>query len=62
MPWSKTFQLIVIAATAYGLGLYTIKFTGGGWDWTNAVGLVGCGAVFLFNMVRMLRDFWTPSG
>ena len=57
MRWSKTSQLIVTTAAAYGLGLYTVKFAGTGWDWTNVVGLLGCIAVFLVNMVLMIRDF-----
>ena len=58
MPWSKTLQLIATSAAAYGLGLYTMKFAGGGWDWTNVVGLLGCMTVLLVNLVLMIRDFW----
>jgi hypothetical protein len=58
MPWSKTFQLVATSAVAYGLGLYTMKFAGGGWDWTNVVGFLGCITVFLVNLILMIRDFW----
>jgi len=61
MPWPKTFQLLAASAAAYGLGLYTVKFAGGGWDWTNVVGLLGCVAVFLVNLLLLIRDFWKPA-
>ncbi|HEY2135884.1 MAG TPA: hypothetical protein VGH49_08335 [Xanthobacteraceae bacterium] len=54
----KIFQLIVAAIAAYSLGLYTVKFTGAVWDWTNVAGALGCIAVLGINLLLLIRDFW----
>lgn len=60
-PWSKTIQLITMSAAAYGLGLYTVKFASGGWDWTNTVGVLAVMTVFLVDLVLFVRDFWKSA-
>ena len=58
----KTFQLVLVALTAYALGLYTAKFMDSGWDWTNVVGCLGAGAICVVNLFLLIRDFWKPNG
>jgi hypothetical protein len=60
-PAAKTVQVLAVAIFAFILGLYAVKFSGNGWDWTNVIGCVGAGAIFGLNLFRLIRHFWKPN-
>jgi hypothetical protein len=57
-PAAKTGQVLALALFSFILGLYAVKFGGGGWDWGNVVGCIGAGAVCALNLFLLIRDFW----
>ena len=60
-PLLKMTLVVGVAISAFVLGLYTVKFRGGGWDWGNVVGALGAGGFCLLGLFLLIRDFWKPD-
>jgi hypothetical protein len=60
-PLAKTIQVLFVATFAFILGLYTVKFSGSGWDWGNVFGALGAGAFCVLNLFILIRGFLKPD-
>lgn len=60
-PLLKSTTVIGVAISAFVLGLYTVKFSGGGWDWGNVVGALGAGGFCVLGLFLLIRNFWKPN-
>lgn len=60
-PLPKTMQVLVVAISAFVLGLYVVKFSGSGWDWGNVVGCLGAVVFCTLFLFILIRGSWMPN-